>query len=172
MTTSGGSSGGSSSKDSSGSSNDSLYEKRKDTAGTGRVKDLTGSTTASLSETSGGDKNTIAAVSKGASSVYESGGGSNRSLSPTTGGGGGGGGAPQTGGPNPGVVTPGTTEGVENTSITATPRSDFSVVLAGQVGKRPDRSPARSNNFISLVGGAGGLGRRSAEAKRSLIGGA
>jgi hypothetical protein len=63
-------------------------------------------------------------------------------------------------------------DGAEGTTVTNGPRSDFSVVLAGQVGKRPDRSAARSNNFISLVGGAGGLGRKTSQAKRSLIGGA
>lgn len=63
-------------------------------------------------------------------------------------------------------------DGAEGTTITNGPRSDFSVVLAGQVGRRPERSAARSNNFVSLVGGAGGLGRRTSEAKRSLIGGA
>lgn len=63
-------------------------------------------------------------------------------------------------------------DGPEGTTVTNGPRSDFSVVLAGQVGKRPDRNPARSNNFVSLVGGSGGLGRRTSEAKRSLIGGA
>lgn len=63
-------------------------------------------------------------------------------------------------------------EGPESTSITGTPRSDFSVVLAGQTGKRPDRSPSRSNNFVSLISGAGSLGRRSENAKRTLIGGA
>ena len=62
-------------------------------------------------------------------------------------------------------------DGAETTTVTATPRSDYSVVLAGQVGTKPDRSPARSNNFVSLVGGAGGLGRRTSEAKRTLIGG-
>lgn len=55
---------------------------------------------------------------------------------------------------------------------TDTPRSDFSVILAGQTARRPDRSPSRSNNFVSMVGGAGGLGRRSDTAKRTLIGGA
>lgn len=62
--------------------------------------------------------------------------------------------------------------GPVGTTITSGPRSDFSVVLAGQVGKRPDRSPSRSNNFVSLIGGAGGLGRKGQEAKRTLIGGA
>lgn len=51
-------------------------------------------------------------------------------------------------------------------------RTDSSVVLAGQVNRRPDRSPARSNNFVSMIGSAGGLGRRSGDAKRTLIGGA
>lgn len=68
--------------------------------------------------------------------------------------------------------TPAAGDGPEKTVVTNGPRSDFSVVLAGQVGKRPDRNPARSNNFVSLVGGSGGLGRRTSEAKRSLIGGA
>lgn len=63
-------------------------------------------------------------------------------------------------------------DGPEGTTVTGGPRSDFSVVLAGQTGKRPERSAARSNNFVSLVGGAGGLGRKTSEAKRSLIGGA
>lgn len=66
----------------------------------------------------------------------------------------------------------GSGEGAEGTVVTNGPRSDFSVVLAGQVGRRPDRSAARSNNFVSLVGGAGGLGRKTSQAKRSLIGGA
>lgn len=55
---------------------------------------------------------------------------------------------------------------------TTSPRSDFSVVLAGQVGTKRDRSPSRSNNFVSMVGGAGGLGRKTDAAKRTLIGGA
>lgn len=59
-----------------------------------------------------------------------------------------------------------------DTTITAGPRSDYSVVLAGQVGNRPNRSPYRSNNFVSLVSGAGSLGRKTNESKRSLIGGA
>lgn len=63
-------------------------------------------------------------------------------------------------------------DGPEGTTVAGGPRSDFSVVLAGQTGKRPERSAARSNNFVSLVGGAGGLGRKTSEAKRSLIGGA
>lgn len=63
-------------------------------------------------------------------------------------------------------------DGPEGTTVTSGPRSDFSVVLAGQTGKRPERSAARSNNFVSLVGGAGGLGRKTSDAKRSLIGGA
>lgn len=62
--------------------------------------------------------------------------------------------------------------GPVDTTVTAGPRSDYSVVLAGQVGKRPDRSPYRSNNFVSLVSGAGSLGRKANESKRSLIGGA
>ena len=73
--------------------------------------------------------------------------------------------------PTPTTPTP-APDGPEKTVVTAGPRSDFSVVLAGQVGRRPDRSPARSNNFVSLVGGSGGLGRKTSEAKRSLIGGA
>lgn len=36
----------------------------------------------------------------------------------------------------------------------------------------PARNPAQSNNFLSIVGGAGGLGRRSTNSKRTLIGGA
>lgn len=54
----------------------------------------------------------------------------------------------------------------------ASPRTDSSVVLAGQVGTKPNRSPSRSNNFVSLASGAGSLGRRTQEAKRTLIGGA
>lgn len=52
------------------------------------------------------------------------------------------------------------------------PRSDFSVVLAGQTGNKPNRGPALSNKFVSIVGSAGGLGRKSSAAKRTLIGGA
>jgi hypothetical protein len=62
-------------------------------------------------------------------------------------------------------VSPGTVN-------TGGPRSDFSTVLAGQVQRRPERNPARSTNFVSLIGGAGGLGRRSENSKRTLIGGA
>lgn len=51
-------------------------------------------------------------------------------------------------------------------------RTDSSPVLAGQSQRRPDRSPSRSTNFASIVGGAGGLGRRSETSKRTLIGGA
>lgn len=58
------------------------------------------------------------------------------------------------------------------TTINTNPRGDFSVVLAGLQGERANRGPARSNSFISLIGGAGGLGRRTSEAKRTLIGGA
>ena len=50
------------------------------------------------------------------------------------------------------------------------PRPDFSQVLAGQIKNRPNRTPARSTNFVSLIGQAGGLGRKSAG--RTLIGGA
>jgi len=71
----------------------------------------------------------------------------------------------------PQVNTPVGTDGGETTN-TETPRGDSSVVLAGQVGAKKDRSPARSNNFVSLVGGAGGLGRKTSTAKRTLIGGA
>jgi hypothetical protein len=84
----------------------------------------------------------------------------------------GGGGIIPTGGPVGTTVTqtPAAGNGPEGTTINTSPRSDFSVILAGQVGNRPNRSPARSNNFISLIGGAGGLGRR--QAQRTLIGGA
>lgn len=50
-------------------------------------------------------------------------------------------------------------------------RADSSVITAGMTGIRP-RSPGTSTSFQSLVGGAGGLGRKPATAKRSLIGGA
>lgn len=49
-------------------------------------------------------------------------------------------------------------------------RADASVITAGMTGIRP-KSPGQSNSFQSLVGGAGGLGRKPATAKRSLIGG-
>lgn len=63
-------------------------------------------------------------------------------------------------------------DGPESTTVTGNPRSDFSAVLAGLLGRRPNRGAAHSNNFISLVGSAGGLGRATATARRSLIGGA
>lgn len=50
-------------------------------------------------------------------------------------------------------------------------RADSTVITAGMTGIRP-KSPAISNSFQSLVGGAGGLGRKPSTAKRSLIGGA
>lgn len=50
-------------------------------------------------------------------------------------------------------------------------RADATVITSGMTGIRP-KSPAISNSFQSLVGGAGGLGRKPATAKRSLIGGA
>lgn len=50
-------------------------------------------------------------------------------------------------------------------------RADSSVITAGMTGIRP-KSPGMSTSFQSLVGGAGGLGRKPATAKRSLIGGA
>lgn len=150
MSTSGGGS-----KD--GSSSDRELEKRKDTAGTGREKDLTNAVTASLSPTGG-----EASVSKGATEIAASSPyaslGSNRSLSPGGGG-------------SDAVGTTVNQEASENAGV-ATPRTDASVILAGQVGTKPDRSPSRSNNFVSLVGGAGGLGRRTQQAKRTLIGGA
>jgi hypothetical protein len=70
----------------------------------------------------------------------------------------------------PGENTP-IPDGSENTSVTS-PRTDSSVVLAGQVGLKKNRSPARSNNFVSLASGAGSLGRKPSNSKRSLIGGA
>lgn len=69
-------------------------------------------------------------------------------------------------------TSPGASDGPESTTVTGNPRSDFSAVLAGLLGRRPNRGAARSNNFISLVGSAGGLGRATATARRSLIGGA
>jgi hypothetical protein len=49
-------------------------------------------------------------------------------------------------------------------------RADSTVITAGMTGIRP-KSPALSTSFQSLVGGAGGLGRKPATAKRALIGG-
>lgn len=104
-------------------------------------------------------------------SVYESiiGGSGARSLE--TGGAGGDGGKTPVG-TTVNQTPAANTEGPESTNISSAPRSDFSVVLAGQTGNRPNRSAARSNNFVSLVGGAGGLGRKTDAAKRTLIGGA
>lgn len=47
-------------------------------------------------------------------------------------------------------------------------RADNTVVQSGPVRSA---SPALSTSFKSLVGGAGGLGRKPGTAKRSLIGG-
>lgn len=44
--------------------------------------------------------------------------------------------------------------------------------LQGTVEVSPPGKPNVSNNFLSIVGGAGGLGRRAKVAKRTLIGGA
>ena len=156
MSSSGGSSGGGGGGGGGGSDKDKEKEKRagNDAAEKEKQKDSISS--------SGGDSGTPYQTQTPAPSSILSKG--------ETGGGGGatGGGVGTTVNQKPAENT----EGPENTSITATPRSDFSVVLAGQVGRRADRSPSRSNNFVSLVGGAGGLGRRSAESKRTLIGGA
>lgn len=161
MTTGGGSSGGSG----GGSPGGSDYEKSK-TPSAGRVKDLSGASDTSRSLdglTASVSKSDSLSPTSGAGSAYGGTGGTN-SLSPA---GGGSGGVPVGVTPGAGDAAPGSGDGSGGT-----PRSDFSVVLAGQVGKRADRSPSRSNNFVSLVGGAGGLGRRSAESKRTLIGGA
>lgn len=50
-------------------------------------------------------------------------------------------------------------------------RADSSVITAGLTGLRPTNNPSLSTTFKTLVGGAGGLGRKPATAKRSLIGG-
>jgi len=115
----------------------------------------------------GADKN-LGGASPYSGSSIGSGVSNPQSLSPTSGGGGGGP-VGTTVNQTPAAAAP---DGPEGTTITAAPRSDYSVVLAGQVGNRPNRSPSRSNNFVSLVGGAGGLGRATNESKRTLIGGA
>jgi hypothetical protein len=51
--------------------------------------------------------------------------------------------------------------------------ADASVVTAGITGLRPlATAPGQSNDFTSIIGGAGGLGRRTDLSGRSLIGGA
>lgn len=51
--------------------------------------------------------------------------------------------------------------------------ADPSVITAGLAGYRPGQSNAAlSTQFKSLIGGAGGLGRKASATKRSLIGGA
>lgn len=157
MTRDSGSSGGSSSSSSSGSSEMKEYTKAKDTRGTGAAKDLADAVASLVS-----DNGSSASVSRDNPTGTNFGGA--RSLSSNTGGGGGGGLAYS--------AVPGL-EGAPSDGGTSTaPRSDASVILAGQINRRPDRSPARSNNFVSLVSGAGSLGRRSSESKRTLIGGA
>lgn len=51
-------------------------------------------------------------------------------------------------------------------------RASATNLQSALVGLRGIKSPSISNNFNSLVGGAGGLGRKPSTAKRSLIGGA
>ena len=51
-------------------------------------------------------------------------------------------------------------------------RADTSVLTAGLIGMRPNRSPARSNQFnAGSAGNTPGLGRKPGTSKRSLIGG-
>lgn len=51
--------------------------------------------------------------------------------------------------------------------------ADPSVITAGLAGYKPGQNnPALSTTFKTLIGGAGGLGRKAATARRSLIGGA
>lgn len=47
------------------------------------------------------------------------------------------------------------------------------VITAGLAGYKPGQNnPALSTTFKTLIGGAGGLGRKATTARRSLIGGA
>lgn len=51
--------------------------------------------------------------------------------------------------------------------------ADPSVITAGLAGFKPGQdNPALATTFKTLIGGAGGLGRKAATARRSLIGGA
>lgn len=51
--------------------------------------------------------------------------------------------------------------------------ADPSVITAGLAGFKPGQdNPGLSTTFKTLIGGAGGLGRKAATARRSLIGGA
>lgn len=51
--------------------------------------------------------------------------------------------------------------------------ADASVITAGLAGFRPgENKPENSTVFKSLIGGAGGLGRKADLARRTLIGGA
>lgn len=174
MTSSGGSSGGGSRSGSSGS--DSTYSKKKDTAGTGRAKDLSDAVPVSLSDNGSSGSASRADASSGGDGLAIQTGRPQSVYTPTPqaqfGSAKGAGDQKPIGTTVTQKPAAGAVDGPENTTVTSTPRSDFSVVLAGQVGRRADRSPSRSNNFVSLVGGAGGLGRRSAESKRTLIGGA
>lgn len=184
MTRESGSSGGGSSSSSSGSS--SSKEKNKTKSVSKSTGQVTTGTIDSLSSSGGdylpsyqkapastvagtGDAKIIGGAAGGSS--INTGSSIPQSIA-SSGGGGGSKAIDTTVNQRPAENAPPTTDGVENTTITATPRSDFSVVLAGQTGTRPNRGPARSNNFVSLIGGAGGLGRRTSEAKRTLIGGA
>lgn len=101
----------------------------------------------------------------------DEGGGGGTSTGGGSGGGGTGGGGTGGGGSGGGGGGGGG-GGAITTDVNTNPRGDFSVVLAGMQGEKANRGPARSNSFISLIGGAGGLGRRTSEAKRTLIGGA
>lgn len=49
---------------------------------------------------------------------------------------------------------------------------DVSTPLAADINERRGKAPYRSNNFTTIIGAAGGLGRKTNAAKRSLIGGA
>lgn len=51
-------------------------------------------------------------------------------------------------------------------------RADSTVLMAGMSGLRPSKRPELSNVFNTSVGSPGGLGRKPATSKRSLIGGA
>lgn len=75
-------------------------------------------------------------------------------------------------GGNPDPNSSGGGGGSSPTPYTPT-HADPSVITAGLAGYRPGQSnSALSTQFKSLIGGAGGLGRKAAATKRSLIGGA
>lgn len=181
MSTNSGSSGGSSSSSSGGSSSSAPTPRKQSEAPRGaylgdqgngqKLVSLGDGTAVSLNQGSGGEAlNNYVNISPTQGQPSSAPSGTAQTLNPGTGG--------SEARPGSGAVDttvtqkPAAADGPEGTTVTNGPRSDFSVVLAGQVGKRPDRNPARSNNFVSLVGGSGGLGRRTSEAKRSLIGGA